>query len=94
MIYLQFLFLMCVSICDSSELSGKNKYVIGGYLPGTPAQLLHQWSPVLSNYLTETVGPLYDPPIQFELIAVDYDPSIASSTLIASGELDFMCRFS
>ena len=71
----------------------KQQYVIGGYIPGTPDLFLKKWTPILQNYLTRTIGPLYDPPISFKLIPIDYTKDTQGSELVRSGaELDFVCE--
>ena len=77
---------------DASYSSSKVDYVIGGNVPGTPAQLLQRYTPVLSTYLTDTVGRLYDPPLKFSLIPVDYASNATMTTFINAGMLDFVCE--
>ena len=72
--------------------TAKTNYVIGGYIPGTPDTLKRKWVPVFQKYLTEQIGPLYNPPIAFTLMPVDYSPNYASPKLINAGILDFVCE--
>jgi hypothetical protein len=70
----------------------KTEYVIGGWIVGTPELLLKKWSPLLQTYLTDEIGPLYEPPISFKLIPVDYEANFTSPRLIEQGMLDFLCK--
>ena len=78
---------------ESDSLS-KTTYIIGLNIAGNPSQLLRTWKPVLSTYLTETVGTFYNPAISFKLIPVDYDATQSSADLINREMIDFMCKCS
>ena len=79
--------------------SDKTHYIIGGWDPNQSMKdFLDSFQPIFQDYLTETVGPLFDPPISFELVPTDWpqlgdDDSITSETMMESGELDFVCTF-
>lgn len=70
----------------------KTEYIVGGWIVGSPELLLEKWSPLLETYLTDEIGPLYNPPISFRLIPVDYQANFTSPTLIDQGVLDFICE--
>ncbi len=54
--------------------------------------LFKKWRPAFENYLTETVGRMYDPPISFRLVPADYTANETSENLVKSGAVDFMCE--
>uniref|UniRef100_A0A7S0QGB5 Uncharacterized protein n=1 Tax=Cryptomonas curvata TaxID=233186 RepID=A0A7S0QGB5_9CRYP len=68
----------------------KTEYVIGGWIPGDSKLFLKKWRPVLETYLTDSVGPLYDPPISFKLVDVDYSEDSTSQNRIKAGQVDFV----
>ena len=70
----------------------KQLYVVGGWSPGTAESFLVKWRPVLETYLTQEVGQLYNPPISFKLIPVDFDENSLSQYMIESGKVDFICK--
>ena len=70
----------------------KMTYVIGGYIADQPDVFLRLWKPVLEDYLTSVVGPQYDPPIEFKLIAADFTEETRIETLIQDGLVDFVCE--
>lgn len=70
----------------------KQQFVIGGWIPGSSDLFMKKWTPVLQNYLTESIGSLYTPPISFKLIPVDYSSDSSSQYLIKSGQVDFICK--
>ncbi len=71
----------------------KQEYVVGGWIPDLPENFLLQWSPIFEEYLTVTVGILYQPPIRFRLIPVDFSTENRAIDLIKEGKLDFVCEF-
>jgi hypothetical protein len=78
------------------EPSGKREYSVGGWSPGDTANnFLRKYKPIFQEYLTEQIGPLYDPPIFFNLIATDWssDETTTSHVMIEEGKLDFTCEF-
>ena len=82
-----------LNYCKGINVSSKHQYVIGGWIPGTPDLLIHKWKPILENYISDSVGRLYNPPIDFALIPVDYEAAQSASDLIMSNQLDFICWF-
>ena len=94
-------FVTFVYICFSvvhGEVSGstlpapqKSQYVVGGFISDLPSNFLNMWRPLLETYLSESVGSLYNPPINFTLIPVDYTPETRSQVLIPQGKVDFVC---
>ena len=69
----------------------KRQYIIGGWIPGDANLLMKRWTPVLQTYLTQTIGPMYDPPISFKLIPVDYTKNtLATDSVRAGDQLDFV----
>ena len=71
----------------------KREYIIGGWAPGDIPLLMRRWAPVFQTHLTRSIGPLYDPPIAFKLIPVDYSKQTLAMDLIRDGQaLDFVCR--
>lgn len=83
------LLILCHIVLSLSQT--KTRYVIGGYLSGNPSQLLRLWKPILTDYLAVTVGSSYQPPIEFELVPVDYTANTSSMQLADNGQLDFIC---
>ena len=77
---------------DSQSLV-KQEYIIGGWIPDLPENFLIQWSPIFEEYLTVSVGTLYQPPIRFRLIPVDFSTENRAIDLIQAGKLDFVCEF-
>jgi hypothetical protein len=71
--------------------TGKSQYNIGGWIVGTPELLIKKWRPLLETYLTAEIGPLYDPPISFKLIPVDFQANFTSPRLIDEGVIDLIC---
>ena len=86
--------LVLVAVC-SALLSKplKQKYVIGGWIPGNANLFLQKWRPLLQDYLSATVGSQYAPPISFEVIPVDYSEATLSAHMIKSGQVDFICEW-
>jgi hypothetical protein len=82
--------IFCCGFADS--VSDTNLYTIGVGITGDTNAFLRQWKPLLVNYLTSQVGSLYNPPIEFEIIPVDYDINTSTSILIPDGALDFVCK--
>ena len=90
--YTLLLFLTVVRASDALP-PVKSQYVIGGWIPGDANGFMKKWTPVLQTYLTRTIGPLYDPPISFKLIPVDYTEStLATDRIRAGDQLDFVCK--
>lgn len=69
----------------------KQTIVVGGYVVGNADILRQKWSLIFETYLTETVGTLYSPPINFLLIPVDFTAETTSPKLLKDGQLDFIC---
>jgi hypothetical protein len=80
-------------VCCSCSAPVKREYVIGGWIPGNGDTFLKKWRPLLEIYLTEVVGPLYNPPIAFKLVALDYTEETTYQKLIDRGLVDFVCKF-
>ncbi len=73
----------------------KREFLVGGWGPGDTAKnFLRKYTPIFQDYLTEHVGPLYNPPISFKLIPTDWgsDETTTSHVLIEQGKLDFTCK--
>ena len=66
--------------------------MIGGWIPGNADTFLKKWRPLLETYLTDVVGPLYNPPIAFKLLAIDYTEETSYQKMIEHGGLDFVCK--
>ena len=81
------------SAVSQLQAAGKTRYNIGGWIVGTPELLIKKWKPLLETYLTDEIGPLYDPPISFKLIPVDFEANFTSPKLIDEGVIDFICTF-
>lgn len=89
------LLLFLTSACVGKLTTPKQVYTIGGWNQrGTAEKFLREWSPFFVAYLTSKVGPLYDPPISFDLIPIDWEENTAAEELIPKGALDFICKFS
>ncbi len=89
---------LSVALCVQASLCQLPSYpketvTIGGYVGGSADELILNWSPIFETYLTQEVGSLYSPPIQFKLIPVDYTSDTTSPKLISAGLLDVVCRF-
>ena len=52
---------------------------------------MREWKPLLADYLTSSVGPLYDPPISFRLVPMEWDANSTAESYTAQGLLDFAC---
>ncbi len=83
---------MFVFVFSYSQSLIKQEYIIGGWIPDLPENFLLQWSPIFEEYLTVSVGSLYQPPIQFRLIPVDFSTENRAIDLIKAGKLDFVCK--
>ncbi len=70
----------------------KTKYTIGGSATGDPRILEIGWKPIMEVYLSQVVGSLYNPPIHFSFIAVDYTNDTLQSDLYEQGKIDFICE--
>ena len=70
----------------------KQNYNIGGFSAGTPETLIQKFGPLFETYLSQQVGALYDPPISFSLIPVDFDANSTSQHFLNAGLLDFVCK--
>ena len=75
----------------SQTAQPKSRYVIGAYLSEDQSQLLRDWKPILSDYLSHTVGSNYQPPIGFDLVPIDYTVNTTSVQMADNGQLDFIC---
>ena len=82
--------ILCCGFTDS--VSSVKQYTIGVGITGDANTFLQQWKPLLVDYLTSQVGSLYDPPIEFKIIPVDYDMNTSTSILIPENALDFVCK--
>ena len=82
-----------ISSSGSKPIPQKQQYMVGGWIPGDKGTFLKQWRPLLEGYLSESVGALYEPTINFSVVAVDYTPETRMATLISNGMLDFVCQF-
>ena len=80
-----------ISSIQTALIPNKQQYVVGGWIPGDAVTFLSKWRPLLEGYLRESVGALYEPPVNFTLVAVDYTPETRMATLISNGVLDFVC---
>ena len=92
--------------CDSNPDAGlymipypprKTQYLIGGWDPGDTVQdFMKRYQPIFQDYLTEQIGPLYNPPISFKLIPTDWpqlgNQTTTASVMIEQGQLDFTCK--
>lgn len=88
------LLLMTLALVSSKPTTPKRIYTIGGWNQrGTAEKFLRDWSPFFVDYLTSTVVPLYDPPISFQLIPIDWEENSAAEVLIPKGDLDFICKY-
>ena len=76
----------------SADTFPKSRYTIGGWIPGTNETFLNTWEPIFADYLTVTIGKDFLPPVQFDVVAVDYSPEFSSTTLANAGEIDFICK--
>jgi hypothetical protein len=88
------LLLLALLGCTKLTLAVQTRtYRIGGFYPVSPKQFVQDWSPIFEGYLNEVVGPQFQPPINFSLIPVDYEPAVTSQALLNAGKLDFICIF-
>ena len=71
----------------------KTVYVVGGWLPGTPENMLKALKPLFEDYLNTHVGNFYSPRISFQLKPVDFSPETDSDSLVQNGAIDFLCEF-
>ncbi len=83
--------LSAVCCCYSAPV--KREYVIGGWIWGNAGTFLKKWRPLFETYLTEVVGPLYNPLIAFNLVALDYTKESMYRKMIDRGLVDFVCKF-
>ena len=74
------------------SINAKVEYLIGGWLPGTPENMLLSVRPLFEDYLNENVGKMYNPKISFKLIPVDFSPETDSDPMMNQGNLDFICE--
>jgi hypothetical protein len=92
MLKIQIFLFLFLSVSESKPTTPKRVYTIGGWNQrGTAERFLQEWTPILVNYLSSTVGPLYDPPISFRLIPIDWEDKYTAEVLIPQGNLDFVC---
>jgi hypothetical protein len=91
--FLGMVMVMMVKHSQSSSAFMKTEYVIGGWAPRDWNITFTIWEPIFETYLTETVGLLYDPPISFKLVPVDYTEESSFRKRIEAGEkIDFLCE--
>ena len=83
--------LLCCCV-NCKPVPAQQTYTVGGWIPGPESAFLSKWEPILGQYLSSTVGALYDPPIKFELISADYNIGSSFNTLIAARTIDFACK--
>ena len=83
---------VCSKPLECTSTPDKKSYTIGGWIPGFEETFLQQWRPLFEGYLTATAGTLYDPPINFTILAVDYEPQTSMEALLSQGSLDFVCK--
>ena len=79
--------------CQPSSALIKTEYVIGGWGAGEWEFTFTNLKPIFETYLTETVGPLYDPPISFKLVPVDQTKESSARQMIKEWKLDFLCEW-
>ena len=84
---------ICQFYCVSCLGLQQQHFVIGGWIPGTESTFLERWKPLFADYLTDAVGNLYDPPLNFTVIPVDYRLETRMTTLLSQGLLDFACEY-
>ncbi len=84
--------LLCLSVGVCGEFTLKSRYTIGGWIPGTNATFLQAWTPIFADYLSQEVGLQNSPPIEFDVIPVDYEAEFSSPSLARAGKLDFICK--
>ena len=91
---LLFLLMICGILGNCNALLKPNQlhYTIGGWTSSPAATMLSKWRPVFETYLTKEVGALYDPPIDFTLLPLDYEQANSVEKMIAEGKLDFACK--
>jgi hypothetical protein len=89
------LFMLLGAVLCDKPASAKQIYTIGGWNQrGNSEKFLQEWTPLLADYLTSVVGLLYDPPISFQLVPIDWDENKTAEILIPEGKLDFICKLS
>ena len=94
LMFLVIFLLPCSVICDKPS-SSKQVYTIGGWNQrGDSEKFLREWTPLLADYLSAAVGHLYNPPIAFHLVPIDWDEGTTAEKLISEGKLDFACKLS
>ncbi|GAB5364379.1 hypothetical protein AAMO2058_000965100 [Amorphochlora amoebiformis] len=67
--------------------ASKEVWKIGGLAIRGPTDFHARFSPTFSTYLTETVGPQFNPPIRFESIALDFSSTF---TQVEQASVDFI----
>ena len=63
-------------------------------MAGDESNFLKIWKPIFEQYLTTAVGPLYESPVTFSLVAADFQDEQSFSRMISNGLLDFVCKLS
>ena len=84
--------IIAICYCQTALSSPKTQYSIGVFSSGTPQSVVARFAPVFETYLTEQIGALYDPPILFSVLPVDFDENTSSARLIDAGLIDFLCK--
>jgi hypothetical protein len=49
---------------------------------------------LFETFLTEKIGPLYNHPIEFKVLPVDYAPENDMEDMIGANKIDFLCESS
>eukprot|EP00281_Chroomonas_sp_CCMP1168_P019235 CAMPEP_0206225022 /NCGR_PEP_ID=MMETSP0047_2-20121206/7333_1 /ASSEMBLY_ACC=CAM_ASM_000192 /TAXON_ID=195065 /ORGANISM="Chroomonas mesostigmatica_cf, Strain CCMP1168" /LENGTH=693 /DNA_ID=CAMNT_0053648009 /DNA_START=65 /DNA_END=2143 /DNA_ORIENTATION=+ len=65
----------------------KTKYVVGGLAFNGPEILYKEMTETFQTHLNQVVGPRFDPPLEFELVALDFTSTF---TTVDDGTIDFI----
>jgi hypothetical protein len=82
---------ICLSFSGAAFQADKLEYIVGGSSAEVSDLFSQKWRPILEKYLTDSVGPQYEPNIRFKLLLVDYDPNERAQQMAQDGILDFVC---
>ena len=79
--------LVWLAVAECSLQSAKGAIVIGGVPLGSDDAFLTAWRPTFEQYLSNTVGRQYNPPVNFTLVALTLSTAFSS---IEAGIVDFV----
>jgi len=78
---------VCGLVGGVIQHTGKTDYRIGGLAINGKEALERQMGRTFRDYMTREVGPLFNPPLTFDMISLDF---VTTYSLVESAEIDFV----